>query len=141
MSKHIFQLRMSASYGSSENDIASLDVQMLNENEWEALDLNTKTPGFLIYVYSIFTCQHMFLRTNGSERNMAFASSQGEILVETSEEWIMEKVDVRFDVKLVAGEASTDNIDYIISRMKLCPVSKNLPQAIESLTSVEFHDG
>lgn len=141
MSKHIFRLRMSASYGSSENDIASLDVQLLNENEWEALDLNTKTPGFLIYVYSIFTCQHMFLRTNGSERNMAFASSQGEILVETSEEWIMEKVDVRFDVKLVAGEASTDNIDYIISRMKLCPVSKNLPQAIESHTIVELHDG
>jgi hypothetical protein len=141
MNKHIFNLRIIAEYGSTENDITSLEVQVLNETEWEILDLNTMTPGFLIYVYAIFTCQHMFLRTNGTERKLAFTSSRGVLLVETSEDWLLEKVYVSFSVKLVAGEANDDDIDYIVSRMKQCPVSKNLPQDIEIHTSIEFHNG
>ena len=141
MNKHIFNLRMAADYGSTENDIASLEVQVLNENEWEMLDLNTTTPGFLIYVYSIFTCQHMFLRTNGNERELAFRSSRGELLLEASEDWLLEKVYVRFSVKLAAGEVNDDDTDYIVSRMKQCPVSKNLPQNIDIDTRVEFHNG
>ena len=141
MSKHIFNLRMTATYGTSENDIASLEVQVLNENEWEILELNTMTPGFLIYVYSMFTCQHMFLRTNGTERKLAFKSSQGGLLVEASEDWLLEKVDVRFSVNLLTGEANDDNTDYIVSRMQQCPVSKNLPQGIDIDTRVEFHGG
>jgi len=141
MSKHIFNLRMAADYGPTENDITSLEVDVLNDNEWEILDLNTATPGFLIYVYSIFTCQHMFLRTNATERNLAFKSSRAKLLVEASEDWLLEKVYVEFSVKLSAGEANDDNTDYIVSRMKLCPVSKNLPQGIDIDTRVEFHSG
>jgi len=141
MSKHIFKLRMTAGYGASENDITSLEVQVLNENEWEILDLNTTTPGFLIYVYSIFTCQHMYLRTNATERKLAFTSSRGELLVEASEDWLLEKVHVRFSVNLAAGKANDDNTDYIVSRMKQCPVSRNLPRDIDLHTSVEFHSG
>ena len=141
MSKHIFNLRMAATYGTSENDIASLQVDVLNENEWEMLDLNTTTPGFLIFVYSVFTCQHMFLRTNATERNLAFKSSRAELLVETSEDWFLEKVYVKFIVKLAAGEANDDDTDHIVSRMQQCPVSKNLPQGIDIDTSVEFHSG
>ena len=89
MNKHIFNLRMAADYGSTENDITSLEVQVLDDNEWEILDLNTTTPGFLIYVYSIFTCQHMFLRTNATERELTFTSSRGELLVEASEDWLL----------------------------------------------------
>ena len=141
MSKHIFNLRMAATYGTSENDIASLQVDVLNENEWEMLELNTMTPGFLIYVYSMFTCQHMFLRTNATERKLAFKSSRAELLVEASEDWLLEKVDVRFSVNLLTGEANDDNTDYIVSRMQQCPVSKNLPQGIDIDTRVEFHGG
>ena len=139
MSKHIFNLRMAADYGPTENEITSLDVDVLNENNWETLDLNTMTPGFLIYVYSMFTCQHMFLRTNATERNLAFRSSRATLLVEASEDWLLEKVHVKFIVKLAAGEANNDDTDYIISRMKKCPVSKNLPQGIDIDTCVEFH--
>ena len=141
MSKHIFNLRMSATYEADNNDIATLEVDVLGDDGWIPLDLNTKTPGFLVYVYSMFTCQHMYLRTNGTERGLAFASSQGHILVEASEDWILEKVDVRFEVSLSAGDASKDNIDYIVSRMKQCPVSKNLPSNIDVHTSIEFHSG
>ena len=141
MSKHIFNLRMAADYGPAENEITSLDVDFLNDNNWEILDLNTMTPGFLIYVYSMITCQHMFLRTNAAERNLAFKSSRAELLVEATEEWLLEKVYVKFIVKLAAGKANDDDIDYIVSRMKQCPVSKNLPQGIDIDSGIEFHSG
>ena len=139
MSKHIFNLRMAVDYGPTENEIATLLADVLNENEWETLDLNTTTPGFLIFVYSIFTCQHMFLRTNATERKLAFKSSRAELLVETSEDWFLEKVYVKFIVKLAAGKANENDIDYIVSRMQQCPVSKNLPQGIDIDTSIEFY--
>jgi len=141
MSKHTFNLRLTATYASSENSIAAMEVQVLGENGWEPLELSTMTPGFLIYVYSMFTCQHMYLRTNGTERGLVFAASQGEIRVETSEDWLLEKVEVKFNVNLAAGGASDEKVEYIISRMKQCPVSKNLPQNIDIHTSVDFHDG
>ena len=141
MSKHIFNLRMAVDYGPTENEIASLQADVLNENEWETLDLDTTTPGFLIFVYSIFTCQHMFLRTNATERKLAFKSSRAELLVEASEDWFLEKVYVKFIVKLAAGKANENDIDYIVSRMQQCPVSKNLPQGIDIETSVEFYSG
>jgi len=141
MSKHTFNLRLAASYESSENKIAAVDVQVLSENGWEPLELNTLTPGFLVYVYSMFTCQHLYLRTNSTERGLVFAASQGEILVEAGEDWLLEKVGVKFDVDLAAGEAGEDDADYIIARMKQCPVSKNLPQNIEIHTTVDFHHG
>lgn len=139
MTRHIFNLRLSATYESSENNVATLEVQALSEDGWEPLDLNITTPGFLVYVYSIFTCQHLFLRTNSTERDLVLASSRGEILVETSEDWHLENVDVKFDVNLVSGDAKEDNIDYIISRMKQCPVSKNLPSNFHARTYIAFH--
>ena len=138
MTKHIFNLRLAATYESSENKVATLEVQALTDDGWEPLNLNAMTPGFLVYVYSIFTCQHLFLRTNSTERGLVLASSKGEILVEASEDWYLANVDVRFDVNLVAGDANKENIDYIISRMKQCPVSKNLPSNIQTRTTVEF---
>ncbi|MGB5278754.1 MAG: hypothetical protein WBO73_00945 [Gammaproteobacteria bacterium] len=141
MSKHIFNLRLSASYTSSDNTIVTLDVQVLTEKGWEPLELDPMTPGFLIYVYSIFTCQHLFLRTNSTERDLVLAASQGEIRVEASEDWLLEKVDVSFNVYLASGDPSDDRVDYIVSRMKQCPVSKNLPNNIDVHTGVEFHHG
>jgi len=141
MSKHIFNLRMNTVYASSENDIAVLDVEVMDDNEWKTLDLDTRTPGFLIYVYSIFTCQHMYLRTNGIERELSFASSSGSILVEASEEWQLEKIHVGFSVKLASGDADEDDTNYIISRMQQCPVSRNLPHNLDTETHVSFSHG
>ena len=141
MSKHIFNLRMRATYKPAENEIDTLDVDVLADDGWTALDFNLKTPGFLIYVYAMFTCQHLYLRTNGTERGLSFASSTGQILVEASEDWFLEKADVRFRVQLRSGAASEDNTGYIVSRMKQCPVSKNLPAGIDVNTRVEFDKG
>ena len=141
MNKHIFNIRLTAAYESSENKLGAMEVQVLGDNGWEPLDLNTMTPGFLIYVYSMFTCQHLFLRTNATERGLVLSTAQGEILVEASEDWLLEKVEVKFSVQLASGEADAADVDYIISRMKQCPVSKNLPQNIEIQTLVDFRHG
>ena len=141
MSKNIFNLRMIATYTPPENNIVTLNVEALIDNVWTVLDLDTRTPGFLVYVYSMFNCQHTFLRSNATERNLMLAYSQGSILVETSEDWHLEKVDVQFEVTLAGGDASQDDIDYIVERMRQCPVSKNLPQNIDSRTRVGFQHG
>ena len=141
MNKHIFNLRLTASYESSENKLEALDVQVLGENGWEPLELNTKTPGFLVYVYSMFTCQHLYLRTNASERDLVLATARGEIRVEASEDWLLETVDVKFSVALATGDADADAVAHIISRMKQCPVSKNLPKNIDIHTQVDFSHG
>lgn len=141
MSQHIFNLRMSATYTAPENAIAELSVDVLADDAWTTLDLNTGTPGFLIYVYSIFTCQHTFLRSNSTERDLVLARSQGSIQVEASEDWILEKIEVRFDVTLYEGRPGDDDVDYIVSRMANCPVSKNLPKNIVSHTTLEFNQG
>ncbi len=141
MSKHIFHLRMNATYETSENTIGSLQVEVLDDNEWSTLELDIKTPGFLIYAYSVFTCQHLYLRTNATERGLVFINSEGEILVQASDDWFLQKIDVKFEVKLASGDPNKDNLDYIISRMKQCPVSKNLPQGIDIDTRVEFNNG
>ena len=141
MNKHIFNLRLNESYSSSENTLEALDVQVLGDNGWEPLELNTKTPGFLIYVYSMFTCQHLYLRTNASERGLTLATTRGEIRVEAGEDWLLEMVDVRFDVDLAAGDADAETVEYIISRMKQCPVSKNMPTYIDINTRVDISHG
>lgn len=141
MSKHIFNLRLAATYMPPENTIDNLEVDVLVDDEWTTLDLDTRTPGFLIYVYSMFTCQHTFLRTNSAERNLKLGDSQGFILVEASEDWQLEKIDVRFDATAIGSAPGDDDVDYIVSRMKNCPVSRNLPKNIISHTRVEFKHG
>jgi|GEM_PF-513292 len=138
MSKQLFNLRLAAAYAQPDNTIDKLDVDVLVDGEWTALDLDTRTPGFLIYVYSMFTCQHTFLRTNSTERNLELNDAQGFILVEASEDWLLEKIDVQFDATVSGSLPSEEDVDYIVSRMKNCPVSRNLPENIISHTRVDF---
>ena len=130
-------MRLSCSYG-EENSIGDLSVELLEEGEWKPLNLNEKSPGFQIFVYAIFTCQHMFLRTNAMERDLLLESSEGTIEVITDEKWQMEKLDVQFGAKLKSGSPTEDDVEYIVGRMQRCPVSKNLKEAPDSHTAVEF---
>lgn len=137
MSKNQFNMRLSCSY-EGENAVKELDVELLEAGEWKRLDLNAGSPGFVIFVYAIFTCQHMFMRVNAMERGVVLDSSQGVIEVITSESWEMEKLDVRFEAKMVSGDPSQDDVDYVIERMQQCPVSKNLLEPPEIIAIVEF---
>lgn len=138
MNKHNFQLRLSSTYETSDNKVQQLRVVHLIDGEWQLLSLSERSPGFLIFAYSIFTCQHLFMRNNCAERGIELTSASGELLLTADEEWRLEQMHISFDVKLSRGAATADDREYIISRMGQCPVSKNLPQIADTETLLNF---
>ena len=138
MNKHYFQLRLNSTYESSDNKLQQLRVEHVVDSEWQPLALSERSPGFLIYAYSIFTCQHLFMRNNCAERGIELASASGEMVLVADEAWRLEQLHISFDVKPSKGTASADDREYIISRMGQCPVSKNLPEIADEQTVLNF---
>ena len=138
MNEHNFHMRLAAVY-SDDNRIKQLDVDIHENGQWQSLGLDATTPGFVVFVYAIFTCQHLYLRTNSSERGLEMASASGEIRVRADAEWSLQHVEVDFNVLLAKGTAGREDIEYIIARMKQCPVSRNLPASAGVDTSVVFN--
>lgn len=126
MSERKFEMRMSCRYVETTNAVASLEVEHEVEGQWRPLDLGLATPGFDIFVYSVFTCQHMYFRVNCAERGLVLNSATGSIVIGTDADWNMDTLQVHFSGTLGSGQASQDDIDYIVSRMKQCPVSRNI---------------
>jgi len=126
MNERHFQLRLHSCYQEPENTIASLRVEIRNEDEWQAFDLNSGSAGFLIFVYSILTCQHLYLRRNCAERGLLLESAEGYVHITTGEDWQLNDLQVEFTGRLCAGTASKESVDAIVERMEQCPVSRNL---------------
>jgi uncharacterized OsmC-like protein len=138
MNKHDYHLRLNCTYESSENKVSVLDVELSTEHGWQPLELNENSPGFLIYVYSILTCQHTYLRLNAGENGLIIDSAEGDLKLQAAEDWRLETIDVVFDVKLDSGTATDEKTMLIIERMKQCPVSLNLPADVVVNTNVNF---
>ncbi len=64
--------------------------------------------------------------------------ANGSIHMVTTEGWDLTRLHIRFDVTLVSGGASSDETDYIIGRMKQCPVSRNIRDIAEDKTELRF---
>ncbi len=138
MSDLTFKMRLGCQYSGTGNEVTQLRVENLVNNEWLTLDLNTKSPGFDIFMYAILTCQHMYFRVNAAERQLQLSSSNGEITVSTDQHRNMEQLHISFNGKLQDGSASADDIEYITERMGLCPVSINLKECQDTETTVSF---
>jgi len=138
MTERHFHLRLSCNYDTDKNDVTDLVVEIWVEDEWKTLHLSVKSPGFLLLVYGLFSCQHLYMRTNCAERNLVLDSAHGELKLTAGEFWNIQNVDVTFNVKLKSGQPSDDDIAYIIDRMGHCPVSTNLPADIDKKSSVYF---
>ena len=138
MNERYFQMRLFSRYEGTENNIAELGVEVLEDGAWQAFDLNTRSPGFLIFVYADFTCQHLYMHTNAAERGLILASAKGSIQMVTTEDWNLEKLQIDFDVELANGKATSMDVEYIIERMKQCPVSKNIRGDVDMATVVHF---
>ena len=69
---------------------------------------------------------------------MRYETSEGSIQMVTTEDWNLEKLQIKFDVELANGEATSKDVDYIIERMKQCPVSKNIKGGVDMATVVHF---
>ncbi len=51
----------------------------------------------------------------------------------------METLQVHFSGQLGSGRASADDIDYIVSRMKQCPVSRNLRETFSAESTITLN--
>ena len=138
MTDRHFQLRLQASYKNDENEVDDLSIEVLHEGEWEALDLNLRTPGFLMYINALFSCQHLYMRANCAERDLLLASAEAELQVDASEIWEIRDISVRFNAKLRSGTVTDEAMHYITERMHHCPVSTNLPDHVPLKISVSL---
>ena len=138
MSDLTFKMRLNCRYTDPANNVDQLQVEHFLNNEWLALDLNIRSPGFDIFTYALLTCQHMYFRLNAAERNLILASSEGLITIGTASHRVMESLNIDFTGTLKSGAATDDTVDYIKERMQLCPVSINLKNIADNHTSVSF---
>ena len=136
MNDRRFRMRLTCRYEQPDNTVGDLSVENFEDGEWRNLGLSERSPGFLIYVYAVFTCQHLYFRTNCAERGLMLASSDGTIDVVTTEEWDLTRLHVHFQGKLKSGVATAADADYIVGRMKQCPVSRNTREPPDSRTTV-----
>ncbi len=137
MTQRIFELRLSSLHETPENTMTKLAVQVLVDGEWEPLDLNLETRGFLIFVYSVFICQHMYLHSNATELGLVLDTVTGRFNLITSEDWFVDEIHASFDVALRLRQATANDVAYIVDRMKNCPVSRNLKDTAKH-TQLQF---
>jgi uncharacterized OsmC-like protein len=138
MSERIFKMRLSCDYQQPDNTVSSLQVELFKENEWTDFDLDTGSPGFLIFVYAVLACQQMHLRLGCKDRGLQLASAAGDIEIDTTEDWQLSKLQVNFSALLISGVASEEDVATVIQRMKNCPVSRNLTFSPQAETTLEI---
>jgi len=144
MNQRTFQFRLRSSHATPDRSTTSLVVEFLTESgEWQPQTPSLTTPGFRLYLLSLLLCQHHYLVANAQERGIPLQQVEGTFTVITSADWILEKVEGDFRVILDAGASSEEqgradgeSIAHIKERMKLCPVSRNLPQSVVKRTEL-----
>ncbi len=138
MSTRHFELKLHSTYETDENKVKDLAIEVLHDGEWETLDLSIRSPGFLLYINALFSCQHLYMRSNCAESGVELASADGTLIVDADETWHIQKIRVHFVARIRRGAPTEKNIDYITERMYHCPVSSNLPPQVDMKSSVEF---
>ncbi len=133
-----YQLRLHTNYRTKDNDIETMKAEVFANNEWQPFSPDTLSPGFLLLVFALFSCQHRYAKTNCAERNLVLSSSTGEMELLASTDWNIKSFHVKFKLKLKDGTPNQDDIDYIRERMKHCPVSTNLSKNISATNEIHF---
>ena len=132
-------MRLKSTYEEKTNTVAGLEVEHKVKGQWQPLDLSPASPGFEIFVYSIFTCQHRFFRVNCAERGLVLNSADGTIVIGADQDWNMETLQIHFSGQLGSGQPSPDDIDYIVARMKQCPVSRNIQEPSNAESTITLN--
>jgi hypothetical protein len=130
---------MACTYEGDKNNLASRKVEQLaDDGAWKSLEINNDSPGFLIFVYSLLTCQHLYMFTNAAEHGLLLQSAEGTLLLEISEAWMLANLLVDFTVKLRAGTPTPEIVEDIRHRMNQCPVSRNINSSGPHETRLHF---
>jgi len=132
-------MRLRCSYEGSDNKVSRLEVEHLVDGAWLALDLGILSAGFDIFVYAVLTCQHMYFRVNCAERGLVLDSAEGRVRIGAGADWGIDTLRVSFSGRLASGAPRPEDIDYIVARMKQCPVSRNLRDVPGAQSSIELN--
>ena len=138
MSNHKFQFRLSSHYEAENNDVSKLLFEYLVDHEWKEYDPTNYAAGFLVLLYAIFNCQHMYFRVNAAERGLQLKSAKGTLDAETNSDWELQKLHIHFDGQLVSGVTSKEDEAYITERMTHCPVSVNIKAVPDMKASIRL---
>jgi len=138
MASRDFRLHMNASYQDDTNQVDELQVAVWKDDDWEPLALDIRSPGFLLFINGLFSCQHLYMRTNSAERDIILRTAVGEMTVVAGENWDIQNVSIDFTATLFSGSPTKKDIAYITERMTHCPVSSNLPDKLVIENSVKF---
>lgn len=142
MTHLLFQFRLHSRHGAA-GDSLSVDARNGEQEPWQALEPSLWTPGFRLYLLSLLLCQHHDLVANAAERHLPLASVEGILSVTASADWMIEAVDGTFQVRLEAADGGpAPELDgpgraFLERRMKVCPVSRNLPGTVTKSIVVE----
>ena len=140
MSQRVFAMRLQCRYTHPDNAVLDLSVEHQLDGLWRPLDLQVRTPGFDVFVYSVLACQHTYFRLNCAESGLLLRSARGQITLETDADWRLETLDVDFTGVLESGTPTATDTDHIVERMGLCPVSRNIKPAPHERIQVQFRE-
>lgn len=137
-----FHFRLSSKHDGSTT--IDLTVDALIDGKWERQTASFQMPGFRQYLVSLVVCQHYYLVANARERNVPLKTIDGDITITTGKDWIVKCFEGDFCLKLDAPKdkwtsvAPKNALEYCKERMKLCPVSKNLPPGTDKQIQVRL---
>ena len=139
MNNRTFRFRLRSSHRPPERATTDLVVEFLSDSGlWEPQQLSFSTPGFRLYLISLLLCQHHYLVANAREREIPLQQVEADVVVTTSSDWIVAAVEGDFRVQLDTHSrpeerqrADANAIAYLQERMKLCPISRNLPETVQ----------
>jgi hypothetical protein len=135
MTNLLFQFRLQSRHGAA-GEALSVDFRNSDQDRWQPLEPSLQTPGFRLFLLSLLLCQHHYLVANAIERHLPLAAVDGLLSVTASADWMVEAVEGTFQVRLEAADgAATPELDepsraFLERRMKVCPVSRNLPGTV-----------
>ncbi len=142
MTHLLFQFRLQSRHGAA-GDSLHVDFRNGDQEPWQPLEPSLRTPGFRLFLLSLLLCQHHYLVANAVERHLPLAAVDGVLSVIASADWMIEAVEGTFQVRLEAADgAATPALDepsraFLERRMKVCPVSRNLPGTVTKTIVVE----
>jgi hypothetical protein len=145
MNNRTFRFRLRSSHRPPERGTTDLVVEFLSDSGlWEPQQLSLSMPGFRIYLISLLLCQHFYLVANAREQGIALQEVQADFNVTTSSEWIIASVEGDFRIRLDPAAdpaeqplASSEVMAFMEERMRLCPISKNLPESVSKRINVK----
>lgn len=121
---------MSCRYEGDNNRSVESQVEQCNEaGEWRPLVIGNDSPGFLIFVYSLLSCQHLYMVLNAAERGLLLERAEGHLELVGDQGWMLQTLKVAFTGRLRSGTPTAEDIAYIEQRMNQCPVSRNIHAA------------